>query len=52
MAENKNRKSIAPQEEGDLPNEKRCKNCWRLLTQLEGPDGIIKLWCLNCNTSR
>ena len=44
----KERKSIAPEEYGDLPNEKRCKNCWRLLSYYENETGVSSLWCMHC----
>lgn len=50
MKEDEKKKGIAPTEEGELPNEKRCPNCWQLLSIYEGPDGRQTLWCKNCNT--
>lgn len=47
MAE-KRRKSIAPQEEGQLPLEDRCPQCWRLLTLFEASPGNTVKWCMNC----
>jgi hypothetical protein len=52
MKKDDDKKGVAPQEDGELPNEKRCTNCWRLLTIYEGPDGKRILWCINCNTPR
>lgn len=43
------RQGIAPQEEGQLPNEKRCRQCWRLLSYLEDSYGAtVRLWCSHC----
>lgn len=51
----KKRKSIAPQELGELPNEDRCPQCWALLTispyQELDPEKVIK-WCMNCGYAK
>lgn len=28
--------------------EKRCKNCWTLLSKRENEDGTTVDWCINC----
>jgi len=47
----KKKKGVAPTEDGELPNEKRCKNCLRLLSEFEDSKGNIKIWCYHCNTA-
>ena len=42
------RKSVAPQEYGDLPNEQRCKQCMRLLNEFEDTEGKVVRWCPTC----
>lgn len=42
------RKSIAPQEHGELPNEKRCGRDFTLLGQYENELGEVYVWCPTC----
>jgi hypothetical protein len=49
--EEKKKKGIAPTEEGELPNEKRCKNCFGLLNPVEDSKGNTRLWCYRCSTA-
>lgn len=44
----KQRKSIAPQEWGELPNEQRCKQCMRLLSEYEDLQGNLSKYCQPC----
>jgi hypothetical protein len=49
MKIDKEKKAVAPDEVGELPNEHRCPRCWGLLSQTV-TNGKTVLWCINCNT--
>jgi len=52
MEQEKRKRGIAPTEEGELPNEKRCKRCFSLLSLFEDDKGNTKLWCFNCGIAQ
>lgn len=45
---NERRKNRAPKDEGEMPEERRCPNCWRILSLLETSSGTTVEWCSNC----
>jgi len=47
----KKRKGVAPDEIGELPNEKRCPRCWGLLGEFENFNGTVVPWCARCQTA-
>lgn len=44
----KMRKNKAPKDEGEMPLEDRCPNCWKVLSLHESSPGTLVKWCINC----
>jgi hypothetical protein len=46
--EDNKRKSIAPEKEGEKPNELRCRVCWNLLSLYDDGMNRPRKWCFRC----